>query len=93
VSKRTITKEVEAVICDFCASEIDTKGKDYCYHHMPAYEGNVVEARKYNVKHFMFGWFRPSKYDALGEKYVRYDFHAACFDELMTKFLKEEGAS
>lgn len=83
MTKKTITKEVEAVICDFCNEEIDTKSDDYCYSHISASPTNVYVRQKYNVKHILFSSYRKQT------EYVQYDFHASCFDKLMVKFLAE----
>lgn len=89
MSKQTITKEVDAVICDFCDKEIDIKSDNYCYHHLRSLTGDVTEAYKYKVSHFLFSWHKKElAYET--PKYIQYDFHASCFDNLMTKFLKEK---
>lgn len=89
MSKQTIKKEVDAVICDFCDKEIDIKSDNYCYHHLRSSTGDVTESYRYNVSHFLFSWYkRKPSYET--PKYIQYDFHAACFDNLMTKFLKEK---
>lgn len=86
MGRQTITKEVEAILCDFCDKEVDTKSKDYCYHSLVVNGGDVIDAHKYGVKHFFFGWWRKDKTLAKADEYVRYDFHAECFDNLMRKF-------
>jgi hypothetical protein len=86
MSKKTITKEVQAVICEFCNKEIDTKSGDYCYHHMRSTDGKITKAYKYHPTHFLFSWFRKKPID----EYMQYDFHAECFDKLMQKFLQSD---
>lgn len=88
MSKRSITKEVEAVICDFCDKEVDTKSDDYCYHHLRSYNGEVMNSHEHRVKRILFSWYRPKK--VTPNEYIQYDFHASCFDDLMTKFLEEK---
>ncbi len=93
--KRTITKEVEAVVCEFCDKEIDTNSDNYGYGHIRS-SGTVINSHHHGVTHMLFAWYRKVK-DGLSEKdekneYVQYDFHASCFDKLMIKFLKEKKA-
>lgn len=90
MSKQTIVKRIEATICDFCDKEIDTKGGDYCYHHLRS-SGKVLNSKEYNVLHYLFSWTRPKKDGAT--EYVQYDFHAGCFDTIMQKFLKVKNES
>lgn len=93
MSKQTITKEVSAIICDFCDKEIDLKQPGYCYTHLPkAEEPYSIEREPLNkwlsgVKHVTFWWYRPKR--KTESDYVQYDFHANCFDKLFTKLLKE----
>lgn len=85
MSKQTIGKEVEATICEFCDKEIDTKSGDYCYHHLVRFkDSDIFRASSYKVTHYLFFWRRNPI------EYIQYDFHAACFDELMRKFLLEK---
>ncbi|MGW6120469.1 hypothetical protein ACWFRF_15610 [Nocardia sp. NPDC055165] len=89
MSKQTITKEVEAVVCEFCNEEINTKDGNYCYHHLRSTDGDVIKGYQYGVKHILFSWYHRKAPPSI--EYVQYDFHASCFDELMQKFLDERG--
>lgn len=90
MSKQIITKEVSAVICDFCDKEIDLKQPGYCYTHIPKIEQPYsTETKPLNkwlskVKHVSFSWSRPKS----EVSHVQYDFHAECFDKLFTKLLE-----
>ena len=100
MSKGSVVKEVQATICDFCDEEIDTKADGYCYSHIKSLDGSVREPtdrKKYNVSHYYFsflrtikgsGWYKGKKED--DTKWIQYDFHDKCFDNLMIKFIEEK---
>ncbi len=90
MSKQKITKLVDATTCDFCNEEIDTQSGDYCYHRLPQDDDHIIDTHKAKVTAFRFGWRRPAPNPANFDSYVRYDFHAACFDNLMQKFLEKK---
>lgn len=89
MSKGTITKEVEVVLCEFCYKEINTRSSDYCYSDIN--KGAYGDPKpsgwesKFNPVHFIFKYKRYK----FSDEYIRYDFHARCFDELMIKFIEE----
>lgn len=91
MSKQTITREVDAVVCDFCNQEVDINTDGYCYSDInrKSHNADLGQRQKYGVKHLIFHWLRPSAKSVKLGDYVRYDFHAACFDKLMVKFLAE----
>jgi hypothetical protein len=86
MSQSTVKKEVDITICDFCDEEVDRR-KEYCRYEMPS-SGWIIEPRTAfdRITHFVFMWTKPKV-----QKFVRYDFHASCFDQLMRKFLAEKG--
>jgi len=92
MSKREISKLVQATICEFCDTEIDTKVDGYCYHYMKSSDGTTINHHKYNVIHIVFSWLKPKENKVRGD-WILYDFHASCFDKLMIKFLEEKGKS
>lgn len=103
MSERAITKEVKAVMCDFCDEEVDIKSDGYCYSHIKSLDGRVSDPsdrKTYNVSHYYLsflriikgsGWYKGQKED--DTKWIRYDFHAECFDNLMIKFIEEKEVS
>jgi hypothetical protein len=96
VSRKTITKEVKATVCDFCDLEVDVKAEDYCYAHINSGDLDPRDPERTSViSHFIFSWLKiPTdaekwvKPNAKNE-WVRYDFHAACFDKAMRKLIAE----
>lgn len=89
MARKEVTKKVYADICDFCDEEIE-HNEDYCYSHLISTDRRSKEHINrwvYKVTHIVFSWYRPKDKDK--PEAVMYDFHAKCFDKLMTKFLKE----
>lgn len=91
MSTTTLNKEVAAIVCDKCDLEIEKK-EDYCYHSMveKLTDEEPIKSYKFNVKHFLFSWWHHGKKKNADSAYVRYDFHPACIDEIIEKFLKEK---
>lgn len=95
MSDRLINKVIKATICDFCDEEIDKTVDGYCYTDIKKSDVHAAEApgyirSKYNPVHYVFSWMRRGKKFTAPDAWVRYDFHADCFDKLMTKFLEEK---
>jgi hypothetical protein len=87
MSKQNIVKTVQAVICDFCNKEIDVHAEEYCYHRVVT-NGEIIPIEKHKITHFAFRWLKKNR-----KEFVQYDFHAACFDSLMKKFLHQNVTS
>lgn len=88
MSQTKLNKEVDAIVCDSCHEEI-VKGGDYCYHSVVTKltDDEPIKSWKYRVVHYLFHWYK--KKNMTGE-YIRYDFHPACLDEIIKKFLEEK---
>lgn len=84
MSETLITKEVKAMVCDYCDKEI-IKDDGYCYIHMVTKRDDEPSNEKKRVTHYLFSWTRPNKN---GSEYVRYDFHPACIDKMVQNELK-----
>ncbi len=91
MSSAKINKIVSAIVCDSCVKEIE-KDKEYCCHYLVSKKNNgePIKTWKYDINHFLFSWYHGGKKKNSDSYYIRYDFHPACLDEIIEKFLKDK---
>lgn len=77
MSKQQVTKQVDTVVCDYCGEDMEDVGSANSVHIV---RDLMLEQPTGKEKWLKFIWYDPRP---KMNRNVRYDFHGACFDELV----------
>lgn len=81
MSKAEVKKPTWVTKCDFCKKEINDRNNDDWAHIIRKYQNRPTD----EAPVLRFFWPKKRTYES-----IQYDFHAACFDKMVKKYVTKE---